>query len=383
MQIPPSDPDRLGRYSDLSDDAFDRLDRLCSQFEQDLRAGKSPRIEDLLTGVEQANRPIFFRFLLKIELDPDVNPRWESGQEPNIAEYRQRFPQFIDIIEKVFRELSTESGDSQGDQSSPPSSLAPGPTAPPDMPPGLPKHLEIQEKFDTGGFGRVYRARDLKLERLVAVKVLRPERRWDGLLDTIWKKFVAEARVLAKLEHPNLARIYEFPDLYESPEHVGDPDKFIGWAIVMEYLENGPLYNLRRCWPVGTVNIHHVLEVMEQVADAVHHIHTAFNAGSTLVHQDLKPSNILLDKDNHPHIVDFGLAALVSDIADHLEPVAGTEQYMSPEQLRCISGHSALVDRAFRHLEPGGNYLRDANGAASVQRFRRANRRSSHVLCGP
>ncbi len=103
------------------------------------------------------------------------------------------------------------------------------------MLPAFPEHLEIHEDSAREVLqGSI--SHDLKLERLVAVKVLRPDRRWDGLLDTIWKKFVAEARILAKLEHPNLATIYEFPELYESPEHVGDPDKIIGWAIVMEYL---------------------------------------------------------------------------------------------------------------------------------------------------
>jgi serine/threonine protein kinase/predicted 3-demethylubiquinone-9 3-methyltransferase (glyoxalase superfamily) len=210
---------------------------------------------------------------------------------------------------------------------------------------GLPKHLVIQRKLGNGSFGTVYLANDVNLGRPVAVKVLWRGKSWGSLLDPIvWKKFVDEAHIVANLEHPNVATVHELPDVHDAPEREGHARKVVGRAIVMEYLENGPLHNLRHCWPVGTVNISHVLEVMEQVADGVHHIHTAGDDRSVLVHRDLKPENILLDRNNRPHIVDFGLAALASDLIAGQELAAGTVPYMSPEQVRHLQGQPALID---------------------------------------
>src|SRR5512139_1268357 len=159
------------------------------------------------------------------------------------------------------------------------------------------------ERLATGGMGEVYRLRDLKLDRVVAAKVVRRDRE----ATAAFRAFLDEARALALFQDQRIVRIFEFrPD--------ADPP-----VIIMEFVEG---FELGRLGP--SLEYPQRARIIEQVADAIHGAH-----GLGIQHRDLKPSNIMLDSALAPRILDFGLSA--GDPArGHL---LGTLPYLAPEQL--------------------------------------------------
>ncbi|MDQ2977705.1 MAG: serine/threonine protein kinase, partial [Acidobacteriota bacterium] len=174
-----------------------------------------------------------------------------------------------------------------------------------------------------GGMGEVYRARDGRLGRDVALKVLPTEVAQDAQRRS---RFEQEARAASALAHPNIIAVY---DVGESDSSVWIAMELVEGRTVRELLASGPL-TARRTLEVGT-----------QVAEGLAAAHAA-----GIVHRDLKPENLILSKDGYVKILDFGLAKLaerglaqpegptVSAGAPGTEPgtVMGTVGYMSPEQ---------------------------------------------------
>ena len=196
--------------------------------------------------------------------------------------------------------------------------------------PRLNKDLEFQRTLGRGNFGEVYLAWYKQLGCDVAVKVLQYTRRLDP---DVRNMFLKEAGLLLKLNHSSLVRVHELFEL--------DDGRI---AIVMDYCDGGTLHDLRKSWPSGRPNISTILEILEQVAKAVHYVHTATNDRATLVHRDLTPTNILFDTNKRPHVADFGLAALTTGPLDSRERPGGTPAYMSPEQVRQFRGQGSSVD---------------------------------------
>jgi serine/threonine protein kinase/tetratricopeptide (TPR) repeat protein len=183
-------------------------------------------------------------------------------------------------------------------------------------------HYEILEKIGQGGMGEVYRARDRKLDRVVALKILPSALAGDP--DRLGR-FEREAKALAALNHPNIVHIY-------AVEHA---DGF--HFITMELVEGRPLEALLADGPVPPDR---VLEIGIAVADALGAAHA-----KGIVHRDLKPANVILTGDGHVKVLDFGLAKVVADTAPAQDAdtlaaltvegaVMGTVPYMSPEQVR-------------------------------------------------
>jgi tRNA A-37 threonylcarbamoyl transferase component Bud32 len=186
------------------------------------------------------------------------------------------------------------------------------------------KNYVVEEQLGKGGMGVVYRARDTKLERRVALKVLPPELMRD---EQRRRRFVQEARAASAVSHPAIAPIYEIGE---------DGDVTF---IAMEYIDGA---TVRTLVARGELDVPAAIEIGIQVADA---LATAHDAG--IVHRDIKSDNIMVTKDGHPKILDFGLAKLM-DLATgdpettRLETMAmtqagvvmGTVAYMSPEQAR-------------------------------------------------
>jgi serine/threonine protein kinase len=185
---------------------------------------------------------------------------------------------------------------------------------------------EILGPLGAGGMGVVYRARDERLERDVAIKVLPPETFHDQATQ---KRFRKEALALAKINHPNIAIVYD----------VGDSDGLP--FIAMEFLDGQTL----GAWISGKpLPLEQVLEWGMQIADALDAAHA-----QGVIHRDIKPANIFVTKSGHAKILDFGLAKLAATGgAIHLSSVTvtsldqltgvgsavGTVPYMSPEQVR-------------------------------------------------
>jgi WD40 repeat protein/predicted Ser/Thr protein kinase len=178
---------------------------------------------------------------------------------------------------------------------------------------------ELLEEIARGGMGVVYRARQVSLNRLVAVKVLlAPEFARET------KRFRREAEVAASLNHPNIVSIYEVG------EQDGQP------YFSMELIEGRSLAELCRDQPVGA---RRAAELTMTIAEAVHFAHERH-----LLHRDLKPSNVLVDASGAPHVTDFGLAKRSDGDADLTltGQVLGTPSYMPPEHAEA-KGHESSV----------------------------------------
>jgi tRNA A-37 threonylcarbamoyl transferase component Bud32 len=170
---------------------------------------------------------------------------------------------------------------------------------------------EIVEEIGRGGMGVVYKARDPRLKRLVALKmVLAGEHAGGAELE----RFHTEAKAVARLQHPGIVQIFEVG------EHDGKP------FIALEYVGGGSLAErLRR----GPVPVAEAVELMIALAGAVQAAHAA-----GVVHRDLKPANVLLTEAGQPKVGDFGLAKFLDAAARHTASgaVLGTPSYMAPEQ---------------------------------------------------
>ncbi len=168
----------------------------------------------------------------------------------------------------------------------------------------------ILQSLGRGGFADVFLARDEELDRLVALKVPRRDRFRD---EEELAKFHDEARMVAQLQHPSIVTVHD----------VGrDGDTRF---IVMEYIRGRTLLDFLK---QEKLTCPRAARMLADIADAVAH---ADQHG--FVHRDIKPQNILLDSDDHPHVADFGLA-LSSRDRDVSFDVAGTTHYMAPEQVR-------------------------------------------------
>ncbi len=174
--------------------------------------------------------------------------------------------------------------------------------------------LEILHLVGSGGMGDVYCARQKSLNRLVALKIIRPESREQ--LDFA-ERFIREARALAHLSHPNIVTVHDF----------GQTDDV--YYFVMEYVDG---INLRQMLRAGKLNPSQALEIVPAVCDALQYAHD-----KGVVHRDIKPENILVDTDGKVKIADFGLAKLLDKKTANpgltqAHQVMGTMHYMAPEQ---------------------------------------------------
>lgn len=170
---------------------------------------------------------------------------------------------------------------------------------------------ELLDEIGRGGMGVVYRAKQISLDRIVAVKMLL-RGQWATERDEA--RFRAEAGAAARLSHPNIVPVYE----------VSEHDGYAFFS--MKYVAGETLAQLLKD---GALPPREVAEVMQKVAEAVEFAHQ-----NGVLHRDLKPSNILIDEDGEPHVMDFGLAKHLSDAASltRTGAVLGTPAYMAPEQ---------------------------------------------------
>lgn len=172
----------------------------------------------------------------------------------------------------------------------------------------------IERQIAIGGMATIYLGRDVKLERLAAIKVLLPD--IAGRDETLTTRFEREARAIAQLEHDNIIPIYQF----------GQQDNL--YFLAMRYIEGDDLSSvLSRYQQQGQLMpLNRALKILEQVAAALDYAHS-----KGIVHRDVKPSNVLLAANDRVYLSDFGLV-LYATGDQTLGTAFGTPRYISPEQ---------------------------------------------------
>ncbi len=188
---------------------------------------------------------------------------------------------------------------------------------PPLSPDEVARHFpqfEILECLGRGGMGVVYKARQPKLNRIVALKILAPEK----VAETKFaERFAREAQALARLNHPNIVTVYD----------LGEVDGL--YYLLMEYVDG---VNLRQLLRARKIAPEEALVIVPKICEALQYAHD-----EGFVHRDIKPENILVDKKGRVKIADFGIAKLVTGGQPQQtitqDQVVGTPHYMAPEQM--------------------------------------------------
>lgn|SRR5574341_1958500 len=172
---------------------------------------------------------------------------------------------------------------------------------------------EIVEKLGQGGMATVYKAYHPNLERFVALKVLHPAlKQTEGFIE----RFEREAKLIAKLDHPNIVAVYDYAEYKSNP------------YLVMRFIEGE---TLKTSLARGAFNRALINQVVVGVGEGLAYAHK-----QGILHRDIKPSNVMLSKDLKVFITDFGLArmAQVGESTLSRDMLIGTPQYLSPEQAR-------------------------------------------------
>jgi len=318
-------------FDGLDVDMARRIDVICRRFEADWRAGRQPRVEDYLVDISDEGRPALRAELeaLERELCPsdETVARPEAG--PATAPEPQTAPNPSTIAEAATVAPGQQPTSPIPDTASPAvheqATLPPRDQATGDFGPSRPAQpdatspdrvryfgdYELLREIARGGMGVVYRARQVSLNRPVALKMILA-----GQLagDDEVKRFYLEAEAAANLDHPGIVPIYEIG------EHDGQhyfSMGFVEGTSLAAKVADGPL-------PPNEA-----AELVRQVAQAVQYAHER-----GVIHRDLKPANVLLDSQGQPKVTDFGLAKkLKADSGlTHTGQVMGTPSYMPPEQ---------------------------------------------------
>jgi WD40 repeat protein len=188
---------------------------------------------------------------------------------------------------------------------------------------------ELLEEIARGGMGVIYRARQISLQRIVALKMILTGQLASGA-DV--QRFRTEAEAAASLDHPHIVPIYEVGEW--RADDINTPVPYFS----MKLIEGGSLADHL---PTMAADSRQAIQVLATVARAVHFAHQR-----GILHRDLKPPNILIDSQGQPHITDFGVAKRVEGGSDLTRSgaIVGTPSYMAPEQARAEKRLSTAVD---------------------------------------
>ena len=174
------------------------------------------------------------------------------------------------------------------------------------------ERYEVLSTLGHGGMGTVYEVRDRELDEVIALKVLRPELGGAGAVE----RFKQEIKIARRLSHPNIARLY---DLFIWRGQLAIAQELIPGEDLDEIVDQA-----------GALPLDRIVRYLRYVTSA---LQAAHDMG--VVHRDLKSSNIRIDRDDRPRLMDFGLAALAGEVPDEERAaVLGTPTHISPEQLR-------------------------------------------------
>jgi predicted Ser/Thr protein kinase len=347
----------LPSLDDLSAAEALYVEHVCGRFEdawKGWQGGVRPVLEDWLGEVETAavrrgrfrsRRRATVRAVLLVELlRLELHYRRRAGERPALTEYRKRFGGQEGLLRRVLGQAAADPlpSPSAGEGVPPPADLPPqqpaavlttgglgdngtlltqgrgAPCAALEFPPAAPGRggplrlpgYVVEGELGKGGMGVVYRARQVRADRLVALKMIRAGVNADA---ADLARFKTEAEAIARLAHPNIVQIYEVG------EHDGRP------FFSLEFCPGGSLDRKLNGTPLPP---HQAARLIEPLARAVQAAHD-----KGVLHRDLKPANVLVAEDGTPKITDFGLAKKVDDAGQtQTGVIMGTPSYMAPEQ---------------------------------------------------
>ena len=320
-----ADSEPLGQDR-VTDSELCRIDQICDGFETVWKSERRPSIEGFLEGTAGLGCQLLLRELVLL----DVQYRRRKGEFPRVAEYRNRFPDLDESwlnaeLTAGLRDHAAAGGPGHSSESSTQNWSAKPPFAG-DYEPRTFGKFQILEQVGVGAFGTVWRAVDVRLNRIVALKIPHAHLR-ETSCDIA--RFYGEARAAAQLRHPGIVTVHEVTDLNGLPVLVCD---FVAGTSLQYLLAKGRLGRRES------------VKLVAKVADALAYAHSM-----GAIHRDIKPANIMLDAvadsgaglvdagsdwPGEPRIVDFGLASLEQE-SIHLTQegaIIGTPAYMSPEQ---------------------------------------------------
>lgn len=288
------------------------LEKACDDFEAAWNAGNRPRIEDFVAALPEPVRSAAIRELIGL----DVYYRRKAGEEPGVEDYVLRFsdvPQLHDETASKGEPGATETFAASGQ---PITDLPIGTKV------GYFGDYELLGEISRGGMGVVYKARQVSLNRVVALKMIR-----SGELasPTEVLRFRKEAEAAATLNHPHIVPIYEVGE--HASQHY----------YAMRLIEGGSLLDRMAEFAItkaaGKTEVRarqvRAAGLIGTIARAVFHAHQR-----GILHRDLKPANVLIDQAGEPHVIDFGLARRIGQDSTMTATGAalGTPSYMAPEQ---------------------------------------------------
>lgn len=275
---------------------------ICQKFESAWTRSARPRIEDFLTGLPRDQRDSVVQQLIEIEM----RLRRAAGETPTASDYAQLVAAGDERSQTTC--FSTRTRDEAAHRA--PTSVEISP---------LEENIgryRTQRLVGAGAYGMVVAAHDAELNRLVAIKIPLGRSAVDESLQ------LNEARAAAKLSHRGIVPVFDCGHLPDGRFFI--VSEFVEGQTLADEVKAGPLVSRR------------VVEIMIDLADAVHHAHL-----HGLFHRDLKPSNILIDRKGQVRITDFGLVIDESEQYRFAGEVAGSPAYMSPEQ---VLGQSHFLD---------------------------------------
>ena len=278
----------VGRSNLRSYTPDQEIDLICDEYEASLKGTDQENIVDLLHRVLDERKPklLFFLVTLYLQATQDSNDRKRrtvKGLKDSLPNLRETLEDAVDFVHSI--------------QSSLP--FIPG--------------YRIQELIGHGGQGKVYRAVQRRTDQTVAVKLVSkkqlqflPEQDYSRILE----RLQSEVKTTAKLNHPNIVKVFD----------AGACDE--GIYFIMQWISGGTLRDLNQPTPIELAN--HMRSIVDAL-DSTHQKH--------IFHLDIKPSNILIDKDNQSALLaDFGLARIANPASGNDVLIGGTVGYMSPEQ---------------------------------------------------
>jgi len=280
----PTDDDLMGA-------AF-TIDRICDSFESSWKQGRAPEIESFLKETTGKAQPLVFAELIKL----DIHYRRLNGNLLSLDDYQSRFPQYNDILQDFSSQLidSYRQVRRMG-------------------------KYRLEKIAGRGAFGLVWKAWDEELQRTVAIKLPRKQ----SLSAVERKRFSREARAAARLSHPGIVAIYDFEEIDGTP------------LLVTEYVQGSTLREWTRHHEVNFIKAASICRDLAEALQAAHQ--------QSVIHRDLKPTNVLVTEDGQVRITDFGLAKRADIDSTIAVPgaIMGTFAYMSPEQ---ADGKASTVD---------------------------------------